>query len=41
MLMGACFLRVFNRHMLGTKGGRLPSREQTVQELARLLARRA
>jgi AcrR family transcriptional regulator len=41
MLMGACFLRVFNRHMLGTKGGRLPSREQTVQGLARLLARRA
>jgi hypothetical protein len=39
--MGACFLRVFNRHMLGTKGGRLPNREQTVKGLAQLLARRA
>jgi hypothetical protein len=41
MLMGACYLRVFNRHMLGSKGGRLPSREQTVQGLAQLLAPRA
>jgi AcrR family transcriptional regulator len=40
MLMGACFLRVFNRHMLGNKGGRLPSREQTVAGLAAQLAPR-
>src|SRR4051794_18173531 len=40
MLMGACYLRVFNRHMLGNKGPRLPTREQAVAGLAAQLTPR-
>ena len=40
LLIGASYLRVFNRHMLGGKGGRLPTRERTVAGLAAQLAPR-
>ncbi len=40
MLIGACYLRVFTRHMLGEHGAPLPSREHAVRALAEQLAPR-